>query len=94
MTTATEPSEALSAPQPLSDATWSGDLGTLLPFLVGLIVVAGVPPSSILLAFGVSLVIVGLRFGVPMPVQPMKAEAQRRWATRWWLPTTCRRCWP
>ena len=73
MTTATEPSEALSAPQPLSDATWSGDLGTLLPFLVGLIVVAGVQPSSILLAFGLSLVIVGLRFGVPMPVQPMKA---------------------
>ena len=80
MTPAAEPSEALPAPQPLSKATWRsdlggamGDLGTLLPFLVGFIVVAGVQPSSILLAFGLSLVIVGRRFGVPMPVQPMKA---------------------
>ena len=80
MTPAAEPSEALPAPQHLSDATWRGDLGgamgdlgTLLPFLVGFIVVAGVQSSSILLAFGLSLVIVGWRFGVPMPVQPMKA---------------------
>ncbi|MBT9465259.1 putative sulfate/molybdate transporter [Hydrogenophaga sp.] len=80
MTPATEPSEALPAPQHSSDATWRGDLGgamgdlgTLLPFLVGFIVVAGVQPSSILLAFGLSLVIVGWRFGVPMRVQPMKA---------------------
>ncbi|QHE76891.1 molybdate transporter family protein [Hydrogenophaga sp. PBL-H3] len=80
MTPATEPSKALPAPQPLSGATWRGDLGgalgdlgTLLPFLVGFIVVAGVQPTAILLAFGLSLVIVGWHFGVPMPVQPMKA---------------------
>ena len=80
MTIATEPSEVLPTPQPLSGTTWRGDLGgalgdlgTLLPFLVGFVVVAGVQPSSILLAFGLSLVIVGWRFGVPMPVQPMKA---------------------
>ena len=80
MTPATESLDTAPAHPPLSGATWRGDLGgalgdlgTLLPFLVGFVVVAGVQPSSILLAFGLSLVIVGWRFGVPMPVQPMKA---------------------
>lgn len=82
MTAATDSSssEIISSPPPLSSATLRGDLGgalgdlgTLLPFLVGFIVVAGVQPNSILLAFGLSLVIVGWRFGMPMPVQPMKA---------------------
>lgn len=79
-TTDSSSSEAISSPPPLSDATLRGDLGgalgdlgTLLPFLVGFIVVAGVQPTSILLAFGLSRVIVGWRFGMPMPVQPMKA---------------------
>jgi MFS superfamily sulfate permease-like transporter len=64
----------------LSPASWRGDLGgalgdlgTLLPFLVGFIVVAGVHPTSILMAFGVSLIAVGWRLGIPFPVQPMKA---------------------
>jgi MFS superfamily sulfate permease-like transporter len=82
MTTATESSspEGISSSPPLSDATLRGDLGgalgdlgTLLPFLVGFIVVAGVEPSSILLAFGLSLAVAGWHFGVPMPAQPMKA---------------------
>ena len=64
----------------LSPATWRGDLGgalgdlgTLLPFLVGFIVLAGVHPTAILLAFGLSLIAVGWRLGIPFPVQPMKA---------------------
>jgi MFS superfamily sulfate permease-like transporter len=69
-----------SASPALSPATWRGDLGgalgdlgTLLPFLVGFIVLAGVHPTSILLAFGLSLIAVGWRLGIPFPVQPMKA---------------------
>lgn len=50
-----------------------GDLGTLLPYLVGFISIAGVNATSILLAFGLSSFIVGWRFGLPFPVQPMKA---------------------
>ncbi|MDR7092598.1 molybdate transporter family protein [Hydrogenophaga laconesensis] len=67
-------------PPALSPATFRGDLGgslgdlgTLLPFLVGYIVVAGVQASAILLAFGISLLAVGWRYGIPFPVQPMKA---------------------
>lgn len=80
MTSTTEPSEALTTAQLLPTATWRGDLGgalgdlgTLLPFLVGFIVLAGVHPTSILLAFGLSLIAVGWRLGIPFPVQPMKA---------------------
>ena len=69
-----------SPPPTLSPPTWRGDLGgalgdlgTLLPFLVGFVVLAGVHPTSILLAFGLSLIAVGWRLGIPFPVQPMKA---------------------
>lgn len=64
----------------LAPATWRGeiggalgDLGTLLPYLVGFISIAGVNATSVLLAFGLSSFIVGWRFGLPFPVQPMKA---------------------
>lgn len=50
-----------------------GDLGTLLPYLVGFISIAGVNATSVLMAFGLSSFIVGWRFGLPFPVQPMKA---------------------
>ncbi|MCW5663836.1 MAG: sulfate transporter [Piscinibacter sp.] len=80
MKAAPETSEVLTAPYELSNASWRGDLGgalgdlgTLLPFLVGFIVVTGVHPTSILLAFGLSMIVVGWRFGIPFPVQPMKA---------------------
>lgn len=80
MNTAPGSGAALPASHDLSPATWRGDLGgalgdlgTLLPFLVGFIVVAGVHPTSILAAFGLSMIAVGWRIGVPFPVQPMKA---------------------
>jgi MFS superfamily sulfate permease-like transporter len=80
VTSTTDPRET-SSPQPaLSPTTWRGDLGgalgdlgTLLPFLVGFTVLAGVHPTSILLAFGLSLMAVGWRLDIPFPVQPMKA---------------------
>ena len=64
----------------LPAATWRGeiggalgDIGTLLPYLVGFVSIAGVSATSILLAFGLSSFIAGWRFGLPFPVQPMKA---------------------
>lgn len=50
-----------------------GDLGTLIPFVVGYIVVLKMDPVGILLAFGLTKVAVGLIYKTPMPVQPMKA---------------------
>jgi MFS superfamily sulfate permease-like transporter len=50
-----------------------GDLGTLIPFVVGYIVVMRADPLGILLMFGLSEIAVGLYYKTPIPVQPMKA---------------------
>ena len=57
-------------------AEWAGafgDLGTLIPFVVAYISLLGLEPFGILFAFGVSLIVVGLYYRTPFPVQPMKA---------------------
>jgi len=50
-----------------------GDLGTLIPFLVGYITVARVDPTGVLVAFGLFKIFAGLTFKTPVPIQPMKA---------------------
>jgi len=50
-----------------------GDLGTLIPFVVGYIVVLEVDPLGVLFMFGLSEILVGLYYRTPIPVQPMKA---------------------
>ncbi len=50
-----------------------GDLGTLIPFVVGYITILGLDPLGILLMFGVSQIAAGLYYRTPIPVQPMKA---------------------
>jgi hypothetical protein len=50
-----------------------GDLGTLIPFVVAYIGVVGMDPFGILFAFGMALVVCGVYYRTPIPVQPMKA---------------------
>jgi len=50
-----------------------GDLGTLIPFVVGYIAVMKIDPLGILFMFGLSEILVGLYYKTPIPVQPMKA---------------------
>jgi len=50
-----------------------GDLGTLIPFVVGYITVLGIEPTGVLLTLGVFLIASGLYYKTPIPVQPMKA---------------------
>jgi MFS superfamily sulfate permease-like transporter len=50
-----------------------GDLGTLIPFVVGYITVAGMDPVGVLVAFGLFKIAAGLYFKSPIPIQPMKA---------------------
>ena len=50
-----------------------GDLGTLIPFLVGYITVNKMDPCGVLLAFGLFKIFAGLYFRTPVPIQPMKA---------------------
>lgn len=50
-----------------------GDLATFLPLAVGLVVVNGVNATSIFLSAGLLYIAAGLYYGVPVPVQPLKA---------------------
>lgn len=50
-----------------------GDLGTLVPFLVVYISVLGMQASGVLFAFGAAMLVCGLHYRTPFPVQPMKA---------------------
>ncbi|MCS6831788.1 MAG: putative sulfate/molybdate transporter, partial [bacterium] len=52
-----------------------GDIGTDLPLLVGLIATCGLDATSVLVLFGTMQVLTGLLYGLPMPVQPLKAMA-------------------
>jgi MFS superfamily sulfate permease-like transporter len=50
-----------------------GDLGTLVPFVIAYITLLDMDPLGILLGFSVSLIVCGLFYRTPFPVQPMKA---------------------
>jgi predicted benzoate:H+ symporter BenE len=50
-----------------------GDLGTLIPFVVGYLTIMKLDPTGILLGFGVAMLFAGLYYRTPVPVQPMKA---------------------
>lgn len=50
-----------------------GDLGTLIPFVVGYITLNRMDPLGIFVSFGLFKICVGLYFRTPVPIQPMKA---------------------
>lgn len=52
-----------------------GDIGTDFPLLTGLILVADLDATSVLVLFGVMQLSTGLLYGMPMPAQPLKAMA-------------------
>jgi MFS superfamily sulfate permease-like transporter len=52
-----------------------GDLGTDLPLLIGIIAASNVDSASVLVMFGLMQLFSGLWYGLPMPVQPLKAFA-------------------
>jgi SulP family sulfate permease len=49
-----------------------GDLGTLLPIALGLILISGLSPYGVFLSVGLYFIVAGLYFGLTVPVQPMK----------------------
>ena len=52
-----------------------GDLGVLIPLLVGMVNRCGLQFAPALFCAGLVNLITGLAFGIPMPVQPMKVIA-------------------
>ena len=49
-----------------------GDLGTVLPLAIGMILVNGLDPSGLFLSVGLFYIFTGLYFGITTPVEPMK----------------------
>src|SRR3990167_3398770 len=52
-----------------------GDSGTDFPWVVSMILVSGLDVASVLIMFGLMQILTGLFYGLPMPVQPLKAMA-------------------
>jgi MFS superfamily sulfate permease-like transporter len=62
--------------QPLSELSGAlGDLGTLLPLMIALRLTHSISLSSTLVFTGLANILTGILFGIPLPVQPMKAIA-------------------
>ncbi|MEX1349214.1 MAG: putative sulfate/molybdate transporter [Desulfobacterales bacterium] len=49
-----------------------GDLGTLLPLAIGLILINGLSPIGLFLSVGLFYIFSGMYYGLTVPVQPMK----------------------
>ncbi|KAK4104327.1 hypothetical protein N658DRAFT_505057 [Parathielavia hyrcaniae] len=65
-----------------------GDLGTLLPLMIALALQGSINLSSTLVFSGLFNIVTGVVFGIPLPVQPMKAIAASALATPLPLETT------
>ncbi len=52
-----------------------GDLGTDLPLLIGVLAASDIDPAGVLVMFGLMQVFSGWWYGLPIPVQPLKAFA-------------------
>lgn len=52
-----------------------GDLGLAIPLILAMILTNGLDPASVLIMFGLMHIVTGFAFGLPMPVQPLKAMA-------------------
>jgi len=52
-----------------------GDIGTDLPLIVGIIQATKMDPVGPLVGFGLAQILSALVYGIPMPVQPLKAMA-------------------
>lgn len=52
-----------------------GDIGTDLPLLVGITLAAQLDPASVFTIFGLAQILTGVVYGLPMPMQPLKAMA-------------------
>ncbi len=52
-----------------------GDIGTDLPLILGMILASGIDGGGVFMVFGAMQIATALIYGIPMPVQPLKAVA-------------------
>jgi len=49
-----------------------GDWSTLIPFVIGYVLIVGMNPAGIFLCLGITNIVLGLKYDLPLPVQPQK----------------------
>ena len=52
-----------------------GDIGTDLPLVIGMVLAGGLDAASVFIMFGLAQIATGPVYGLPMPMQPLKAMA-------------------
>ena len=52
-----------------------GDVGTDLPLVIGMVLAAKLDAASVFVMFGLAQIATGIVYGLPMPMQPLKAMA-------------------
>jgi len=60
-----------------------GDWGTLIPFIIGYISIVGLNPAGIFFTLGFTNIILGIRFNLPLPVQPQKTIGAVAISEKW-----------
>jgi len=73
---ATSPPDAPDRKLRFGRSEWAGafgDLGTLIPFVVAYVELAGLGAGALFVTFGAAMVFAGFAYRTPFPVQPMKA---------------------
>jgi len=52
-----------------------GDIGTDLPLIIGMLLVTNLQMSNVLIVYGFLQILTSIVYGIPMPMQPLKAVA-------------------
>jgi len=52
-----------------------GDIGTDLPLIIGMLSVSDLNASTVIIIYGILQILTAVVYGIPMPVQPLKAVA-------------------
>ncbi len=60
-----------------------GDWGTLIPFVIGYISIVGLSPAGIFLTLGLTNIVMGIKFDLPLPVQPQKTIGTVAISKKW-----------
>ncbi|MFX1312432.1 MAG: putative sulfate/molybdate transporter [Promethearchaeota archaeon] len=60
-----------------------GDWGTLIPFIIGYISIVRLNPAGIFLTLGLTNIILGIKFNLPLPVQPQKTIGTVAISEKW-----------
>jgi len=60
-----------------------GDWGTLIPFIIGYVSIVGLNPAGIFLTLGLTNIFLGIRYNLPLPVQPQKTIGTVAISDKW-----------